>query len=334
MATSFCRTWCGQLFPSPVPPGTGWPGDPAVGQTPVARTPTQVRRLAARSASVEQLDARVSVCRVCPRLVRWREDVATGGKRASFADQPYWGRPGPGFGDPEPQILVVGLAPAANGTNRHHAPSPSAGSGGSFRSTGSRLSCGSSYGSRRGTLLDAQIGGLAVAANVLMVQGFVGVFPILGARLDPRHRARLLRTVRRVEDRATARAVRVARVRLARHVRYPRQFERDPRHGILRRCFADDVHRESRLRAVPVGHRPRPAFFPLLAAAVVVVPVFGVALATTDDQSGVWPATGFNAPPTSPGSACSQRSTPSARRRCRRGCCGSAPSPTRSTWCT
>src|SRR6476661_2454556 len=108
----------GQLFPSPVPPGTGWPGDPADGQTPVARTPTQVRRLAARSASVEELDARVSVCRACPRLVRWREDVATGGKRASFADQPYWGRPGPGFGDPRPQVLVVGLAPAANGTNR------------------------------------------------------------------------------------------------------------------------------------------------------------------------------------------------------------------------
>ena len=101
-----------------MPPGTGWPGDPADGQTPVARTPTQVRRLAARSASVEELDARVSVCRACPRLVRWREEVATGGKRAAFADQPYWGRPGPGFGDPEPQILVVGLAPAANGTNR------------------------------------------------------------------------------------------------------------------------------------------------------------------------------------------------------------------------
>ena len=58
------------------------------------------------------------MCRACPRLVRWREDVATEGKRASFADQPYWGRPGPGFGDPEPQVLVVGLAPAANGTNR------------------------------------------------------------------------------------------------------------------------------------------------------------------------------------------------------------------------
>jgi uracil-DNA glycosylase family 4 len=44
--------------------------------------------------------------------------VAREGKRASFADQPYWGRPGPGFGDPEAEVLVVGLAPAANGTNR------------------------------------------------------------------------------------------------------------------------------------------------------------------------------------------------------------------------
>jgi uracil-DNA glycosylase len=60
----------------------------------------------------------VSVCRACPRLVKWREFVATEGKRASFADQPYWGRPGPGFGDPAPEILVIGLAPAANGTNR------------------------------------------------------------------------------------------------------------------------------------------------------------------------------------------------------------------------
>jgi uracil-DNA glycosylase family 4 len=44
--------------------------------------------------------------------------VATQGRRASFADQPYWGRPGPGFGDPAAEVLVVGLAPAANGTNR------------------------------------------------------------------------------------------------------------------------------------------------------------------------------------------------------------------------
>jgi uracil-DNA glycosylase family 4 len=108
----------GELFCSPVPQGTGWPGDPATAQTPVARTALQVERLAARAGTIAELDAVVSVCRACPRLVQWREAVATEGKRASFADQPYWGRPGPGFGDKEPAILVVGLAPAANGTNR------------------------------------------------------------------------------------------------------------------------------------------------------------------------------------------------------------------------
>jgi|SRR6478752_722659 len=108
----------GQRFPSPVPPGTGWPGDPADASTPVARTPAQVVRFARSAASVPELDAGVSVCRACPRLVRWRESVARTGRRASFADQPYWGRPGPSFGDPEARVLVVGLAPAANGTNR------------------------------------------------------------------------------------------------------------------------------------------------------------------------------------------------------------------------
>ncbi|WP_304999948.1 uracil-DNA glycosylase [Georgenia sp. SYP-B2076] len=108
----------GALFPSPVPPGSGWPGDPAGVSTPVATTAGRVARLARTAADVPELDARVSVCRACPRLVAWREAVATTGRRASFADQPYWGRPGPGFGDPTPQILVVGLAPAANGTNR------------------------------------------------------------------------------------------------------------------------------------------------------------------------------------------------------------------------
>jgi len=108
----------GQEFPSPVPPGTGWPGDPADADTPVARTPAQVRRLARSSASVHELDARISVCRACPRLVEWRESVARTGRRASFADQPYWGRPGPGVGEPGAPVLVVGLAPAANGTNR------------------------------------------------------------------------------------------------------------------------------------------------------------------------------------------------------------------------
>jgi uracil-DNA glycosylase family 4 len=108
----------GDLFPSPVPPGTGWPGDPATTDTPVAGTPAAVRRLAAGSAAIPELQARVSVCRACPRLVRWREDVARSGRRAAFADQPYWGRPGPSFGDPDAEVLVIGLAPAANGTNR------------------------------------------------------------------------------------------------------------------------------------------------------------------------------------------------------------------------
>ena len=108
----------GERFESPVPPGSGWPGDPATAATPVARNASQTDALACTSTDVAELDARVSVCRACPRLVEWRETVATQGRRASFADQPYWGRPGPGFGDPDAEVLIVGLAPAANGTNR------------------------------------------------------------------------------------------------------------------------------------------------------------------------------------------------------------------------
>ena len=106
-------------FPSPVPPGTGWPDDPvAPGDPlpPVARSAAGVARLAAR-ATLPQLDARVSVCAACPRLVTWREQVARD-KRASYAGESYWGRPIAGWGDPEPKVLVVGLAPAAHGGNR------------------------------------------------------------------------------------------------------------------------------------------------------------------------------------------------------------------------
>jgi uracil-DNA glycosylase family 4 len=56
-------------------------------------------------------------CRRCPRLVAWRERVASQ-KVARFADDEYWGRPVPGSGDPDARILVVGLAPAAHGGNR------------------------------------------------------------------------------------------------------------------------------------------------------------------------------------------------------------------------
>jgi uracil-DNA glycosylase len=107
----------GGSFPSPVPPGTGWPEDPAGSGTPVAHDAREVRDFASRAGDLAELDARSSVCRTCPRLVVWREEVAVA-KRRSFADQPYWGRPVPGWGDPAPRVLIVGLAPAAHGGNR------------------------------------------------------------------------------------------------------------------------------------------------------------------------------------------------------------------------
>ncbi len=116
MRTELPHPLTGKVFPSPVPPGTGWPDDPAAPDTPVARSAADVLALA-DTGDLAELDARVSVCRACPRLVAWREEVA-GKKRASFADQPYWGRPIAGWGSPTPAILVVGLAPAANGGNR------------------------------------------------------------------------------------------------------------------------------------------------------------------------------------------------------------------------
>ena len=102
---------------SPVPPGTGWPGDPATPATPVAGSPAAVRALAASAGSLAELTARQSVCRACPRLVEWREQVAVA-KRRSFAAERYWGRPIPGWGSEQPAVLIVGLAPAAHGGNR------------------------------------------------------------------------------------------------------------------------------------------------------------------------------------------------------------------------
>ena len=64
-----------------------------------------------------ELEREVISCRRCPRLVAWREEVARV-RRASFASEEYWGRPLPGFGDPEASVLVLGLAPAAHGGNR------------------------------------------------------------------------------------------------------------------------------------------------------------------------------------------------------------------------
>ncbi|MDZ7727767.1 MAG: uracil-DNA glycosylase [Dehalococcoidia bacterium] len=69
------------------------------------------------AAALSALQDEMTRCRACPRLVAWREQVAQE-KRAAFRDQEYWGRPVPGWGDPDARLLVLGLAPAAHGGNR------------------------------------------------------------------------------------------------------------------------------------------------------------------------------------------------------------------------
>ncbi|AYF72956.1 uracil-DNA glycosylase [Nocardia yunnanensis] len=67
--------------------------------------------------TIAQLDAELTGCRACPRLVAWREQVARE-KRAAFSDENYWGKPVPAFGPADARLLLVGLAPAAHGGNR------------------------------------------------------------------------------------------------------------------------------------------------------------------------------------------------------------------------
>ncbi|GHH66231.1 uracil-DNA glycosylase [Kitasatospora indigofera] len=72
---------------------------------------------AAAAADLAVLDAAVTGCRACPRLVAWREEAART-KRKSYLDWDYWARPIPGFGPPDAPLVLVGLAPAAHGANR------------------------------------------------------------------------------------------------------------------------------------------------------------------------------------------------------------------------
>jgi uracil-DNA glycosylase family 4 len=74
-------------------------------------------RAAGEDDGLQRLEREVVGCRRCPRLVAWRELVARE-KRAAFADEAYWGRPIPGFGDPRARVMILGLAPAAHGANR------------------------------------------------------------------------------------------------------------------------------------------------------------------------------------------------------------------------
>jgi uracil-DNA glycosylase family 4 len=82
-----------------------------------SRTPEDVRQSAAAAADLTALDAEIADCFACPRLVAWREEVATV-KRAAFRDQDYWGRPVHGMGPADAPIAILGLAPAAHGGNR------------------------------------------------------------------------------------------------------------------------------------------------------------------------------------------------------------------------
>jgi uracil-DNA glycosylase family 4 len=66
---------------------------------------------------LDRLQQRIVHCRLCPRLVQWREHIAKR-KTKRFEDLEYWGKPNPSFGDPGAQLLLIGLAPAAHGGNR------------------------------------------------------------------------------------------------------------------------------------------------------------------------------------------------------------------------
>ncbi len=73
--------------------------------------------MSALPPALDALQVEITNCRKCPRLVAWRELVGVV-KRKAYRDQEYWARPVPGFGDPDAQVLVVGLAPGAHGSNR------------------------------------------------------------------------------------------------------------------------------------------------------------------------------------------------------------------------
>ena len=89
----------------------------ALHERPEAESLIELRTGVAPDSDLGLLQRRVIDCRRCPRLVEWRERVARE-KRAAFAEEHYWGRPIPGFGDPHARVYVLGLAPAAHGGNR------------------------------------------------------------------------------------------------------------------------------------------------------------------------------------------------------------------------
>ena len=76
-----------------------------------------VNRMSVNQDSLQSISNEVIACRLCPRLVEWREQVGVE-KRKAFRDHEYWAKPVPGFGDPNARVLLLGLAPGAHGSNR------------------------------------------------------------------------------------------------------------------------------------------------------------------------------------------------------------------------
>ena len=98
-------------------PGGGDHGPPH-GPRPQAQPLRRLReKIYTQREQLAALEREIVSCRRCPRLVGWREKVARE-KRTAYSGEPYWGRPVPGFGDPEAEIVILGLAPAAHGANR------------------------------------------------------------------------------------------------------------------------------------------------------------------------------------------------------------------------
>ena len=83
---------------------------------------------ATAGAQFDALAARIEACELCPRLRTYCAEVARVRRRA-YADQTYWGKPVPSFGDPHARVLALGLAPGAHGSNRTGRPFTGDGSG-------------------------------------------------------------------------------------------------------------------------------------------------------------------------------------------------------------
>ena len=93
----------------------------ANGQRPIANSQRPTTNDQRPTPWLTQLNREVIACTRCPRLVAYREQVARE-KRRAYLDCEYWGKPVPGFGDPEARVLVLGLAPGAHGSNRTGRP--------------------------------------------------------------------------------------------------------------------------------------------------------------------------------------------------------------------